>query len=76
MPHHHDALQVSCATPEFTSLRVIRDNTMVLASAEVARGCERWLALLLAELVARGALDVAEVRHWFEISAKNDPFKI
>jgi hypothetical protein len=49
---------------------------MVLASAEVARGCERWLALLLAELVARGALDVAEVRHWFEISAKNDPFKI
>jgi hypothetical protein len=74
---HHDALADN-SVPDFVSLRVERDRAKILATVEMGRGCERWLALLLAEIVARGQLDIAEVEHWFAISKKaaRDPFKL
>lgn len=56
----------------YTELSVVVGNRLVCARVGLAPGDERYVALLLHELAARGAIDVRVVRHWFELCEKGD----
>ena len=53
-------------------LRVDRDGILILAEVGFSSGQEHLLAVILHELVARNALDIEIVKHWFERCSKGD----
>lgn len=65
-------LRASGDDANYIELRVVTDDRYIRAQIGFAPGDERYVALLLHELVARGRLDVRIVRHWFELCAKGD----
>lgn len=56
----------------YVELRIEVDHRCVHAAIGFVPGEERYIALLLHELVARGQLDARVVQHWFEICVKGD----
>lgn len=60
----------------YNEVSVVEDQCMVIARVGCAPGCERYLALVLYELVSTGKLDARVVQHWFELCVKGDGPKV
>lgn len=67
-------IEVRCGKDD--GARVTKDMRTILAEAYCAPGCERYFALCLHELVAKGAIDVGLVRRFFEACEKGDGPKV
>lgn len=76
--NHFETIELKVFSKDdgYHEIRVEQPHRYCLAEVMIGKGQERYLALCLHELVARGAIDVALVRRFFEACENGDRPKV